>query len=741
MDARAQSALLLAIVAAALATAMLLRPSRSRPFILFALLNADVSAWGASRFLSSVVSGSWPARLESAAAMLLPAAVLSFLLEFLGHGSPAARRTLRTLSLFGTAGAVAALTQLSSLKPESWSIAPVRLFAAVWAFAGLHGCVLLLHGRMRTTVSRTERARLLYLVVGAAMALGLTLVDLVARDISFPPLGTVATTVYLYFLSQTLLRHRLLDLNELLGKFVVLSLLALLLALIYGLLVSWSVGLTPDASGWTGLFLFNTLIASFVILILFEPLRAKIEGAVVTLLFRERRAFLETLQRLRRRLSTLIDVDEAIRLLLDGLEESRRVTHASVYLLSDDGLGFRRVDARGPAPAAHVDAATARGLLAVVAQGERAVLQETIERRLFELRSQAPGASTQTRPPSSPSAGGDETLLLADLGAALAAMKATVCVPLLGGDRVLGFLALDDDRVQEAFASDELAAMLELAGQLAVVLDNSRLYERMKERDRLAALGEMAAGLAHEIRNPLSSIKGAVQLLEPPAGAGGDDELVGIIVDEVNRLDGVVRQFLDYARPLRMQSQSADVNELVRRTLRLLKARDIPETVVIDEQLDEGLGPVACDPDQLRQVLLNLALNAVQAMEGQGTLTVRTARPRGRDWRAQASGSAPEGVELRVGDTGPGMAEEVRSRLFIPFFTTKEKGTGLGLAICQRIVKAHGGTLRVESRLGEGTTFIIRLPGQTERAMLDLTPASVPRPSDLPTAPQGRRPG
>ncbi|MFM2153879.1 MAG: hypothetical protein RL199_2314, partial [Pseudomonadota bacterium] len=623
MDARAQSALLLAIVAAALATAMLLRPSRPRPFVSFALLNAAVAFWGSSRFLSSVVAASWPARLESASAMLLPAAALAFLLEFLGPPSPAARRTLRTLGLVGAFGAAAALTQLSTLKPESWSLAPLRLIAAAWAFAGLHGCVLLLHGRMRAAVSRTERARLFYLVVGAALALGLTLVDLVARDIAFPPLGTIATTAYLYFLSQTLLRHRLLDLNELLGKFVVLSLLALLLALIYGVLVSWSVGLTPDASGWTGLFLFNTLIASFVILILFEPLRAKIEGAVVTLLFRERRAFLETLQRLRRRLSTLIDVDEAVRVLLDALDESRRVTHASVYLLSEDGLGFRRVDARGPAPVAHVDAASARGLLSAVAQGERAVLQENVERRLYELRSQAPGATTHTRPPSSASTG-DEALLLADLGAALAAMKATVCVPLLGGERVLGFLALDDDRVQEAFASDELAAMLELAGQLAVVVDNSRLYERMKERDRLAALGEMAAGLAHEIRNPLSSIKGAVQLLEPVPGTGGDGELVDIILDEVNRLDVVVRQFLDYARPLRVQAQSADVNELVRRTLRLLKAREIPESVEVVEQLDDAVGPVGCDPDQLRQVLLNLALNAVQAMDGRGTLTLQT---------------------------------------------------------------------------------------------------------------------
>jgi signal transduction histidine kinase len=126
-------------------------------------------------------------------------------------------------------------------------------------------------------------------------------------------------------------------------------------------------------------------------------------------------------------------------------------------------------------------------------------------------------------------------------------------------------------------------------------------------------------------------------------------------------------------------------------------------------------------------------------MPGPVSLTLQTSRPRSRDGRPSQAGGG-EGVEIRVSDTGPGMSEEVRSRLFIPFFTTKEKGTGLGLAICQRIVKAHGGTLRVESRPGEGTAFVIRLPGQPERATLDLTPAPVSRLSDGTPRPPHRRP-
>src|SRR5512145_2621435 len=122
----------------------------------------------------------------------------------------------------------------------------------------------------------------------------------------------------------------------------------------------------------------------------------------------------------------------------------------------------------------------------------------------------------------------------------MTAMKAGMTMPLLAGDRVVGFLACWDERVQEAFASDEIAGLLEVADRCALVIENSKLYQQMKEKDRLAALGEMSAGLAHEIRNPLAAIKGAAQYLDPQKLAGEDREFLQIMIDEVNRLNGVV---------------------------------------------------------------------------------------------------------------------------------------------------------------------------------------------------------
>jgi signal transduction histidine kinase len=254
---------------------------------------------------------------------------------------------------------------------------------------------------------------------------------------------------------------------------------------------------------------------------------------------------------------------------------------------------------------------------------------------------------------------------------------------------------------------------------MAITVQNSKLYERMKERDRLAALGEMAAGLAHEIRNPLGAIKGAAQLLTPTTSDDGHGipaesrEFLGIIVEEANRLNRVVSQFLDYARPYRGEPQPLDVNEVVRKTAQLVTPPPLPTgeggdappppPVEVHLQLSDELPRARADAEQLRQVFLNLAINGVQAMPSGGKLTISTAlRKGGRRGTPQ--------LEVRFRDTGVGIPPAELKNLFIPFYTTKEKGTGLGLPISQRIIENHGGTIEVRSRVGVGSTFTVVLP-------------------------------
>jgi signal transduction histidine kinase len=292
-----------------------------------------------------------------------------------------------------------------------------------------------------------------------------------------------------------------------------------------------------------------------------------------------------------------------------------------------------------------------------------------------------------------------------------------------GDDGVLlALLLVADDRIRDAFTPEEILLLEGLSAQLGVVLANCRVYTRMKDRDRLAALGSMAAGLAHEVKNPLGAIKGAAQLLEEELAESREaqsHEFVGIILEEVERLNRIVGSFLDYARPQSGSSVPVDINAVVKRTIQILMSQRVDDAIEIQTEFAEDLPRVSIDPEKLRQVLMNLVQNAEQAMEGRGCVTVTTAARRQLrtsiasaplSERLLATGAVPTDVEISVRDTGSGISPKVRKNLFVPFFTTKVEGTGLGLAISQSIVQSAGGRIDVESQAGAGTRFTIVLP-------------------------------
>jgi signal transduction histidine kinase len=226
--------------------------------------------------------------------------------------------------------------------------------------------------------------------------------------------------------------------------------------------------------------------------------------------------------------------------------------------------------------------------------------------------------------------------------------------------------------------------------------------------------------LAHEVKNPLGAIKGAAQLLNDPEAevslGPSEREFVGIILEEVDRLDRVVGSVLDYARPSKGNPGALDVNAVVHRTLQVMD-QDRGDCR-FETDLETSLPMVRVDVERLRQVLMNLVRNAMQAMSGHGVVTVGT-RTKSRD-------SVQQWVEISVRDEGAGIAPQVLKNLFVPFFTTKDRGTGLGLAISHRIVEDMGGRIEVVSHPGRGSTFSVLLPGAGD-------PLTTPRP--LPAVP------
>jgi two-component system nitrogen regulation sensor histidine kinase GlnL len=235
------------------------------------------------------------------------------------------------------------------------------------------------------------------------------------------------------------------------------------------------------------------------------------------------------------------------------------------------------------------------------------------------------------------------------------------------------------------------------------------LEEDLKRADRLALMGTLAAGLAHEIRNPLGGIKGAAQLLRRSAdGNPSMREFTDIMIREVDRVNQLIEQLLDLSRPAQLTLEAVNIHEILDDVL-LLESQTVGEKEIqIKKRFDPSLPAIKGDRAQLIQVFLNLVKNAFQAMEQNGALTVTTRLETDYHLRGEGSGSNRI-IWVDLADQGAGIADEDLPHIFSPFFTTKTNGTGLGLATCYRIIKEHGGLIRVESTEGKGSTFKVSL--------------------------------
>jgi len=299
-----------------------------------------------------------------------------------------------------------------------------------------------------------------------------------------------------------------------------------------------------------------------------------------------------------------------------------------------------------------------------------------------------------------------------------APFRSAAGVPLVVLGRVIGTLIVIDDRPRRSFSLEDIQLLELLAPQISISIRNARLFQelveraraqkqaekRMVESVRLAAIGEMAAGVAHELNNPLTTIAGFTELiLEDLPAEFRQREDLELVLREARRARMVVRRLLDFSRRGDNLKHALDINDLLGEVLALIHPLGQSQGVEIQYESWDDLPKVYADQDQLKQVFLNLAYNALQAMPGGGRFLMQTSP-------AQKGGRS--GVLTRVRDDGPGIPEEIREHIFEPFFTTKPVGlgTGLGLSISNSIVLDHGGSLEVETEAGKGASFTVWLP-------------------------------
>ncbi len=446
-------------------------------------------------------------------------------------------------------------------------------------------------------------------------------------------------------------------------------------------------------TGTTQYLLTGILLATFLIFAgALAGIQKRVEQAIERILFKQRHDAYETLIEFSRAMVTILDLSSLISTIMDTLARALNIEKISLFLQDKEksqyclsaahGLDFDEMKTVTFAASARLPQHLARTRSIVV---------------LEELRHGRGGPAEQAVTDS------------------LQLLQSELSIPLVNKDRLIGFLNFGKRASRSMYSESDLALLTTLAQNAAVALDNAMLYEDlrrsrqlMRRTDRLRSLETIAGGFAHEIRNPLTSIKTFVQLAPERKH---DDEFIGhfsqVVHEDVLRIERLIQEILDYARYMEPKFSFEDLNDIVSSCLYFVEVKAESKNITVEKDFTP-LPNVMLDRQQVKQVLLNLLINAMEAMGDRGgRLIVRTRplrKPGGDQWG-----------QIEVRDTGPGIAPADLDHIFDPFYTTKHhseerEGTGLGLTIVHQIIQEHHGYIEVESQVGRGTTFFVNLP-------------------------------
>jgi len=705
MDILGQSSLILGLTSFALGFSVLARNVKNKLFLAFAFVTTLIAGWSLAYFLEKVWPGGSFYRWHLFFNIWLGPAGLVFVRILVRIRDSLSRRLLDLSLLLAMSLSVALLLRFDTLPfvMELIFFTPVviviQIFHLMWIDRRLRAGLKLLP--KLPTVGLTRKSSI---YLGGLLVLSFSVMDHIPElGRIIPSIGNIALTAYLFFLSQAITEQRLLNFGALLSRFVVLLAVAFTLTIVYSVLVAW-------IENSPGLFFLNSFIASFLILMLLEPLRTVVRYFTYRLLSKEHRRLELTLQEAIRTLTGIVDPGSLFQSVLLTSEQILQPEWAAIFVLRRDGTRYRRVRLGGRDPQAdtlpgsstpalkeilvdhpllrYCDLLRQRGELPVVLDQ---VLENEIDRSTSRLQRDNLTALLQ----------------------GLKALGSNLLLPLSDSGKMLGFVVMRIHAPPEPWGNNWglLPIIFRYYEQAGQILRNMEVFVRQREKERLATLGEMAAGLAHEIRNPLGAIKGAAQFLDPTSERP-ESRFLRVIVEEVDRLNRVVTQFLDYSKPPSTDFKTVDLSLLAQKTVEMMRSH--PTSAIPGIQLEFiGLKPAfaLAAQEQIQQVLINLIQNSIRALEsctgrtqpGQILISVDV----------EGIGANQESV-IAVEDDGPGIKREHLEKLFIPFFTTSPSGTGLGLSISQKIIESHRGRIEVATEEGRFTRFSVILPYSKE---------------------------
>jgi signal transduction histidine kinase len=574
-----------------------------------------------------------------------------------------------------------------------WGFYP-RAGALHPVFMGLLGIMLalglnaLLAYRRRVFEQRLKVNQINY-IIASTVIYSLAAFDFLANyGAGFYPVGLLFTNLHAAIIAYAIVQFRLLDINVALKRSLISALiLAGLLFPCYVILISSQQMAFGSIDIAFSLLTLSLLAAAGF---LFPRFRFIGEEALERALFHKKTDHHETLLQSSREMVTVVDLSELSERLVRTASRAVGIDKAALYLYDEAKNKFSLASTVGFELRQTCDP--------VLGHGDPLVQALTSSREGFVREELA----------MTPAANGNQ-------GAAqrMGQLGAEVSVPIVSKDKLAGILNLGHKVDRKIYSSEDLEFLSTLANQAAIAIENARLYEDLKQSqltlrraDRLSSLGLLTAGLAHEIRNPLVAIRTFTQLLpERYDDAEFREVFQGLALKEVDRICGLINDLLNFARPSRPNIAEENLNEVVDGVARILESQAKDREVKIAREFVPNLPKVWIDREQLKQVFMNLILNAIQAMRDGGSLVIATRVS------ADGDGNATRPcVQVEVRDTGIGIPEENLERIFDPFFTNKDGGSGLGLSISHQIIQEHGGRILVRSKIKEGTSFFVNLP-------------------------------
>ena len=507
-------------------------------------------------------------------------------------------------------------------------------------------------------------------------------------NVNILPFGFFVLPLNFFFLAYVMVKARLADYNVVIARVFLYVVTMVIIAVVSLVFIGGVAFVAPGFMNEQQL-LFSFLLAMGIgvgLTIGLPKLLPRAERMMQERLFAGRFGYQDALSGLVRELSTLPTIEQVLGTVVTTLHSQMHVSRVLV-LLQDSLSGDYRLQAEsGLGPQDDV---------------ETLVLKEdsSIVKWLQENRDALVRDEMTRRAPA---------WLRQQLDAELSRLKAAIAVPMILDDRLVGLIGLGDKLSREMFFVGDLRLLGTLATEVALAVKYRRMEDEVSRKNRLIELGTIAAGVAHEIRNPLASIKTFAQLMpEHMDDPEFKNEFSKLVLKDVDRITKVIESMLAFARPAQVNIKEQPANDLIEEAILLVQPRLKGKRIELSREF-HGNPIINVDKHQILQVLVNLLSNAADASHDQGKIRVATGVS-----QIDLGGDGDRGQKftvIEVADNGSGIPANVRNRLFDPFFTTKKEGTGLGLSISQKIVRDHGGAITVTSVEGKGTSFHVNLP-------------------------------